>query len=190
MCQEHRADSRLADGATPRISFLPPIPAIRPFPLSRNSASLEFGRRTASPCLSFMSVRSQPDNEEDFMQSMHERLHRRVKGFHGAAIRRDGLRVTSNVAAKGMTGFGILVLLFLASLAYVAFGGKFALEASPLPGAATSMAEVPVTTADASGALGKEKVSFRSAQPAGYFPADYPGRGRDGAGNIMSYEHD
>jgi hypothetical protein len=139
----------------------------------------------------FVFVRRQPDIEEDLMQSMHEKQHGRLNGSHDAAIGRAGLRMTPDVAAKGAAGFGIiLVLLFLASLAYVAFGGKFALETSPLPDAADSTAEVSVTTAAASGALGKEKAPNLSAQASGYFPAAYPNRGRDGAGNILSYEHD
>jgi hypothetical protein len=31
--------------------------------------------------------------------------------------------------------------------------------------------------------------SISMVQPADYFPAAYPSRGRDGDGNVMTYEH-
>lgn len=93
-------------------------------------------------------------------------------------------------AMKAWAALGILMLLFLASLAYGAFGGTFAFEASPIPESETSIASVPATTGDVGGAPINEKASSGSVQTTEYFPAAYPNRGRDGDGNVMTYEHD
>jgi hypothetical protein len=91
---------------------------------------------------------------------------------------------------RGGAGLAVLVLLFLASLGYVAFGGPFALEASPLPEPETSIAGAAVITADAGGARRNARIPASTAQAADYFPAAYSNRGRDSDGNVMTYEHD
>lgn len=82
-------------------------------------------------------------------------------------------------------GFGLL-----ASLAYIAFGGTLALEASPIPEPKTSRAEVAVITADTGRAPRNEKASGSPAKAPDYFPAGYDKRGRESDGNVMTYEHD
>jgi hypothetical protein len=77
--------------------------------------------------------------------------------------RREGVRASLKAAMEAWAGFGVFVLLFLASLGYVAFGGTLAVEASPIPEPETSIAAVAAESADVSGALRKEKVLARSA---------------------------
>ena len=43
---------------------------------------------------------------------------------------------------------------------------------------------------DAGGGLRNEKASGSSAEPTDYLPAGYVNRGRDGGGNVVTYEHD
>lgn len=125
------------------------------------------------------------------MQSINEGTrYDKLKQTASTAAQREPERTTREHPMKVWTAPGILLLLFLASLAYVAFGGTLALEASPAPDPGTSMAEVAVVTADASGALRREQTAGSSAQPADYFPSGYVNRGRDGDGNVTSYEHD
>ena len=125
------------------------------------------------------------------MQSTDEgtRYHK-LKQTASTAGQREPERATREPSMKAWTAPGLLILLFLASLAYVAFGGTLALEASPAPDPGTSMAEVAVVTADASGALRREQPAGSSAQPADYFPSSYVNRGREGDGNVTTYEHD
>ena len=106
------------------------------------------------------------------------------------ARRRAGAGATLKAGMTGVAGLVVLVLLFLASLAYVALGGALALEASPVPEPETSIAGVTVITADAGGVRRNERISGNSATPADYFPAGYRNRGRDDDGNVMRYEHD
>jgi hypothetical protein len=113
-----------------------------------------------------------------------------TKEIATTAKRREGIHATLKAATEAWAGPGILILLFLASLAYVAFGGTLALEASPVPEPETSIAGVTVITADAGGVRRNERISGNSATPADYFPAGYRNRGRDDDGNVMRYEHD
>jgi hypothetical protein len=46
------------------------------------------------------------------------------------------------------------------------------------------------STADAGGGSLREEASSSAAEPTDYFPAGYVNRGRDGDGNVMTYEHD
>jgi hypothetical protein len=85
-----------------------------------------------------------------------------MKETQSTARRREGMRATLKSAMTGGTGLGVLVLLFLASLAYVALGGTFALEASPVPESETSIAALAPEPVDVGGALRKEIVSARS----------------------------
>ena len=78
------------------------------------------------------------------------------------ATRRKGIRATLMTAMTGGAGLGILVLLFLASVGYFVFGG----------------------------APRNERASSAPVAPSDYFPATYGNRGRDGDGNVMTYEHD
>jgi hypothetical protein len=91
-------------------------------------------------------------------------------------------------AMVGRAGLGILVLLFLVSVGYVVFGGAYDMMSAPR--AETSVATVAAKMADAGGAPRSEKASSAPATPPYYFPADYVNRGRDGDGNVMTYEHD
>jgi hypothetical protein len=101
--------------------------------------------------------------EENQMQSTNE--WKEWKQFFStnedvsAATRRDGMRATCKAALKTWAGTGVFVLLFLASLAYVAFGGALATEPSPLPEAAAAAAALTAGLADVGGAMGKESVS-------------------------------
>src|SRR5471032_1161168 len=91
-------------------------------------------------------------------------------------------------AMRGGMGLGILVLLFLASVGYFVLSGAYNVVASPK--AETSMAAVAAKPADAGGAPRNEKASSVPATSSDYFPAGYVNRGRDGDGNVVTYEHD
>jgi hypothetical protein len=101
--------------------------------------------------------------EENQMQSTNE--WKEWKQFFGtkedasAATRRDRPRATREAALKTWAGTGVLVVLFVASVAYVAFGGTLASEPTPIPEAAVAAAAVTAGLADVGGALGKESVS-------------------------------
>lgn len=123
------------------------------------------------------------------MQSKHGKRYMSVKEIAWAARRREGIRATLKAAMEAWAEpAGILILLFLASLVYVASGGTYevvsALEAK------TSIAAPAAKPADAGGAPRNEKASSGPAKPSDYFPAGYVNRGRDGDGNVMTYEHD
>jgi hypothetical protein len=102
---------------------------------------------------------------------------------------RNGVHGTLKASMTGGAGLGILILLFLASLAYVAFGGTLAFEASSGQ-PETSIAAVAVKPADVGGAPRNEKVSGSSAMPSDYVPAGYVNWGRGGDGNVMKHEHE
>ena len=78
------------------------------------------------------------------------------------AGRREGIHATLKATMAAWAGSVALVLLFVASLAYVAFGGTLALEASPLADPETATAVVAAKMADVGGALRKENESPRS----------------------------
>jgi hypothetical protein len=89
----------------------------------------------------------------------------------------------------GGTKFGILILLVLVSLAYVAASvGKH--EASSALEPKPSIAAVVVKPPAGGGALRTGNASGASPAPSGYFPSGYVNQGRDGDGNVMTYEHD
>lgn len=96
----------------------------------------------------------------------------------------------SATSGASLLGLGVLVLLFLASVAYVTLGGALTLEASPAPNRETSKAEVAVMHSVAGGASAAQGAPAGSATVSEYFPAGYVNRGRDGDGNVMTYEHD
>jgi hypothetical protein len=85
-----------------------------------------------------------------------------MKEMASTARRRDGTTEMPEGAMAAWVGCGVLLLLIVASVAYVAFGGTIAFEASPLPEAATSMAAVAAEPVDAGGAVRQEIVSARS----------------------------
>lgn len=103
------------------------------------------------------------------------------------ATRRDGIRATCK-AAMGTAGSGVFLLLFLASVGYLVFGGAY--EVVSAPKAEASITRVAAKPADAGGAPRNEKASSGPATSSDYFPAGYVNRGRDGDGNVMTYEHD
>jgi hypothetical protein len=70
----------------------------------------------------------------------------RMKSINGTNPRRE------LGATTGGTGMAALVVLYIASLSYIALGGPLALEASPIAEPAVSMADIAVKTADVGGA--------------------------------------
>jgi hypothetical protein len=124
------------------------------------------------------------------MKSTDKRRYFTSKGIASTARRREGLGAVLKAAMEAWAGAGVLALLFLASSAYVAFGGAFALEASPIPETETSISGAAAQPAGVSGARHDEKISVSSVNPADYFPAAYVNHGRSGDGNVMTYEHD
>lgn len=105
-----------------------------------------------------------------------------------AAGRRDGIRATLKAAITGGAGFAVLVLLFLASAVYVVFGGTYEVTAAPEAG--PSIAALAPKPADFGGSARNANESSANANAPDYFPAGYVNRGRDGDGNVMTYEHD
>jgi hypothetical protein len=103
-----------------------------------------------------------------------------------AAARYDGTRVAPMSTGAAGKVIWVPMALLLASLVYVLFGGAFAIEASPLSEAQASIASATLEPAN----VGRAATSISMVQPADYFPAAYPNRGRDGDGNVMTYEHD
>lgn len=85
-----------------------------------------------------------------------------MKEMASAAGAHQGKDATPKAAKVGWAGLGILILLFLASLAYVAFGGTLAFEASSGQ-PETSIATDAAKSADAAGAPRNEKASIGSA---------------------------
>jgi hypothetical protein len=112
-----------------------------------------------------------------------------MKEIASAARRRAGVRATRKAAMRGGAGTAVLVLLFLTSVWYVVFGGNYEVAASPEAGTSVAAAARP---AAAGGAPRSGNVSSNYATPSEeiFFPAAYANRGRDGDGNVMTYEHD
>jgi len=97
---------------------------------------------------------------------------------------------TLKAAMNGGAGLVALVLLFLASAAYVVFGGAFATETASAPEAPGPVATAAVTPEVAQRAPRREQAasdSSGSVPPASLVFLD---RGDDGDGNVMTYEHD
>jgi hypothetical protein len=113
-----------------------------------------------------------------------------LKRIVSAALQRNRAGAAPKAAMAGMAGLAILVLLFFASLVYVALGGRLAVEASPQAEAESSIAGVAVITADAGAAGHIEKPSGNFAQPAAPVPAGDVNPGLDADGNIKRYEDD
>ena len=85
---------------------------------------------------------------------------------------------------------GVLALLFLPTLAYAATGEAFALDASLAAEWESPIAEAANITADAGGVPLRENALGAIAASADYFAAGYSNLGRDGDGNVTTYEHD
>lgn len=124
------------------------------------------------------------------MKSIHAERNMSMKHIASAARRREGMNATRKAALAAWAGPGILIVLLVAALVYVALGGTLALEASPASEPDTSKVEAAVIAARAAGAPRREFLSNNSADPTDYFPSGYVNRGRDGDGNVMTYEHD
>jgi hypothetical protein len=107
-----------------------------------------------------------------------------------AAEPRNGMRASRKTAMGAWTGTGILLLLFLASVMYVVFGGAFEPNASPISKAEARITAIAPKPADVGGASLRKDASGSAAEPTDYFPAGYVNQGRDGDGNVMTYEHD
>lgn len=99
------------------------------------------------------------------------------------ARRRDAVHAT----AGGAT-LVVLPLLLVAGLVFLAFGDT--LEASWAIEAETRIAALAATPAHAGVSLPRQDAAGSSAEATDYFPAGYVNRGRDGDGNVMTYEHD
>ena len=104
-----------------------------------------------------------------------------------AARRREALRAAPKGATPGGAMLAVLPLLLVAALVFLALGD--ARETSWAAEAQARGAAVAATPARAGLSLHGE-ASGGSAAPADYFPAAYASRGRDGDGNVMTYEHD
>jgi hypothetical protein len=103
---------------------------------------------------------------------------------------REGAYATPEAALKVSTGLAVLIVLFVASLAYVVAGGAIALEASPIFEHETSIAEVSAIPAGVAGTKLGENLSGGFAKPSLDLASSYVGRDRGGDGNVMTYEHD
>lgn len=102
--------------------------------------------------------------------------------------RSRGIRAPAKAGMEGWVGPVMLTLLFLMGSAYLAFGGT--IEASSPLAPKTSIAVVALEPASVGSTPRNEKVSGSPPEPTPYFPAGYTNRGRDGDGNIKTYEHD
>jgi Mn2+/Fe2+ NRAMP family transporter len=102
--------------------------------------------------------------EENQMQSIDELKQWKqffsMKENATPATRRDRPRATRKAAIETWAASGVFILLFVASVAYVAFGGTLATEPSPPPEAAAAAAAVTAGLGDAGGALRNESVSI------------------------------
>lgn len=122
------------------------------------------------------------------MQSKHGERYMRMNAIAAPAGRREGMGPWLTAAMTGGAGLVVVVLLFLASFAYVVFGGVFA-ESSAIE-AETQIAAVAAEPADAGGASREEKVLSAYAGASDYSPSASGSGGHDGDGNVMTYEHD
>ena len=83
-----------------------------------------------------------------------------AKTIASTARRREGMRRTLKAAMEAWTGPGLLVLAFVASLVYVAFGGSFV--ASSAFDTETLVEALVKEQGDAGGTLRSETLSARS----------------------------
>lgn len=102
-----------------------------------------------------------------------------------AATRREAVDAAPKGAAATGAMLVVLPLLLVAVLVFLAFGDT--LETSWTAEAQARGAAVAASPARAGLGLQDEAAG---ASAAGYFPAAYANRGRDGDGNVMTYEHD
>lgn len=100
------------------------------------------------------------------MQSTNEgKRNFRAKENASTATRPDGIGETRKAAMEAWVGSGVFVLLFVASVAYVGFGGTLALEASPIPEPETSAAAVTAELADAGGGPAHALNTYGAGRP-------------------------
>jgi len=122
------------------------------------------------------------------MQSPHLQHFMNTKEIGSTAGEHAGMRATRKAAIGAWSWLSVLVLVFLASIVYVAFGGaldpSLGTEPETLHFAATA------EPTGAGSAAHEKKASNSSDASTDYFPAGYVNRGRDGDGNVMTYEHD
>jgi hypothetical protein len=86
-------------------------------------------------------------------------------------------------AMKAWRWPGVLASLFLASTGYVVLGGAFEWPSG-------HESQTRITAVAVGDAPLNQSVSVNPETVSDYFPAAYPNRGRDGDGNVMTYEHD
>jgi hypothetical protein len=128
------------------------------------------------------------DIEERFMQSNHgNRDMSRKQNASKAALHQE-MHAPKDAVLAEKAGLVALILLFLASMGFVVFGGAF--EVAAAPDAQTRVVTIAGKPAGAGTPARSENAPGSAAPPAGYFPADYPNRGRGGDGNVKTYEHD
>jgi hypothetical protein len=121
------------------------------------------------------------------MQSTDARKqYRLTKEMASTASQREATHASLIVAVAEGVMLVIGVLLFLASMVYVVFGGSY--EVAAAPEAKTSIRAVAAASADASGERPSERASGSYAQPADHLYTSYVNRGRDG--NVVTYKHD
>jgi hypothetical protein len=125
------------------------------------------------------------------MQTTNERTRYFGTNENTSTATRGGwMDATRKGTIKAWAGFSVLLLLCLASLAYVALGGPLALEASPMSAVDTTMAGDWVMTADAGTAARSEIAPDSATAAANYFPSTYVNGARQDDGNVKTYEHD
>jgi hypothetical protein len=122
------------------------------------------------------------------MQSNHGERYLGMNAIAAPARRRKGMGARFTAAMTGGAGLVVLVLLFLASFAYVVFGGAFA-ESSAVE-VETQIAAVAAEPAGVGDAAHDKKVSSAYAEAPVYSPPTPVSGGHDGDGNVMTYEHD
>ena len=87
-----------------------------------------------------------------------------LKQIAPATRRHEAMRATLKARLQAWAGYCLLVLLFIASLAYVGSGGTLAPDASPVSQAQPPAAALAVELADAGRILRKESVSALSGE--------------------------
>jgi hypothetical protein len=112
----------------------------------------------------------------------------RLERIASRARRRGQVPKALRTAMTGAAGLVSMVLLFLVIAAFFVFGSRH--ESASTPELRTSLATAWATPAGANDAPLRTQVSSGNAADSEYFSSAYPNRGRDGEGNVMTYEHD
>lgn len=122
------------------------------------------------------------------MKTMHDRQDISTKKIVSTEAPHTDAGRTPKAAMAGGARFVVYILMFLASLAYAALGGRFAETAALEP--EIVIAAPAAKPADVRTLAYVKTIPGSSSGPDGYFPAAYPNRGRAGDGNVVTYKHD